>query len=126
MLLKKQSTFQRVFRFCFVVCVVGGAWHWVMHTYCMWYTCGSQWTTLAVIPQELIPWFLRQGLNLAWNSLVRLGWPACELQTPIVSASPGLGIQAHVAMPDFFVDDVEDLIQFFMLARPALCQLNYL
>lgn len=88
----------------------------------MWYACASQWTTLAVIPQELIPWFLRQGLNLAWNSLVRLDWPACVLQTPIVSASPELGTQAHVAMPDFFVDDVEveDLIQFFMLSRPAL------
>lgn len=35
--------------------------------------CGGQGLTSAVIPQVVSPWYLRQGLSLAWNSPAMLG-----------------------------------------------------
>lgn len=76
---------------------------------------------LGVVSQMPIPWILRQGLDLAWNSLVRRDWQVCELQESIVSVSPVLGACHYAFLFVVGGVDVEDLIQFFMRVRQTLC-----
>lgn len=79
---------------------------------------------------SLVPFtcLLRQGLSLAWNSLIRLGWLTREHQLQHLSNSPALRLQAFTSMLGFLLWWwlVDWLVRFFMWALGTKLRFLYL
>lgn len=73
--------------------IMDSAWVYVcLHRY----VCGSQRSSLGVVPQEQPTLFSQKDILLLWNLLSRLAWLASKLNGSVRLHLPGLGILRYM------------------------------